>query len=212
MSFAKGVVHGAEGEIGDAIGEIGTLAATIMGHLDDPRMHRLEQALEREELAEQHATEDALAHGLNKATGRARAAMRGVSAAASGLNQAITQRRLAYNDLGVAAGREAPCPERSRRKIAAIVAAIPLVELVVGRARALAGDDVCAPEYDQAAGRGLGLALYHDVPVGRAFLRACGELSFTRDYFGIVAGEWQQRLFALRQVKDRIGGRRPGLD
>lgn len=212
MSFAKGVVHGAEGEIGDAIGEIGTLAATIMGHLDDPRMHRLEQALEREELAEQHATEDALAHGLKEAKLGAHAAMRGVSAASSGLNQAMTQRRLAYNDLGLAAGRQVSGPQRSRRKIAAILAAIPLVELVVGRARALAGDDVRTPEYDQAAGRGLGMALYHDVPVARAFLRACGELTYTRDYFGIVEGEWQQRLFALRQVKDRIGGRRPGLD
>jgi hypothetical protein len=109
---------------------------------------------------------------------------------------------------GVGADGVTRGPEGSKHKSAGILAAIPIVEIVIARARSLSQRK--APAYSEDAGRGLGIASYHGYREASSFLRAAGELNYCNVYFGIVAGDWEERRQALLAVKDRIGGPRPG--
>ena len=114
-----------------------------------------------------------------------------------------------YNHLGDEAARTSGAPEASQQTIAGVLSAIPVVQMVIARAQALA-DLPGAPAYNENAGKGLGMATHAGMPVAAAFTRACGELSYSRTYYRTVLGEWQARLNALLAVKEKIVGPRPG--
>ena len=80
---------------------------------------------------------------------------------------------------------------------------------MVARASALCQESI-APAYDEDAGHQLALATVRGNPKAGAFLRACGELDYTKLYFETVEADWQERLEALLQVKETVGGSRPG--
>lgn len=205
--LASGIVFAAGGDLGDAINQVGVVAGIVLDYTSDDKMKVLEAKLRgaKQGMKTERAAE--LSARLAAANRAVSQALHTVAAAKSNLLQALTQRRKAYNAAGRAAGAQVDAPD-SRHKVAGILSAIPIVEIVVGRARAIA-QKATAPAYTKDAGHGLAMAAYHGWPVATSFMRACGELNYCKTYFGTVAADWQDRLDALLEVKERIGGSRP---
>ncbi|MDB4963021.1 MAG: hypothetical protein JWP01_3020 [Myxococcales bacterium] len=203
-------VYATTGDIGDAVNQIGVTASTILGHVND---EKLADTMSRIDLAEQNAktaTRTQLGLQLSSARSSVMASHRRFAVAGHDLEHAMSERRHAYNALAISAGAEIRCPEKSRHKIAGMLAAIPLVEIVVSRAQMLGSME--APAHNDAAARGLGMAAYHGLPIAGEFRRACGELNYMRTYARGTESDWTERLHALLDVKTRIIGRRPGDD
>ena len=205
--LASGIVFAAGGDLGDAINQVGVVAGIVLDYTSDDKMKVLEAKLRGAKQGMKTERAAALSERLAAANRAVSQALHAVAAAKSNLLQALTQRRKAYNAAGRAAGAQVDAPD-SQRKIAGILSAIPIVEIVVGSARAIA-HKATAPAYTKDAGHGLAMAAYHGWPVATSFMRACGELNYCKTYFGTVAADWQDRLDALLEIKERIGGSRP---
>jgi hypothetical protein len=201
-------VYAATGEAGDAINQLGVVAGTLLGHVNDKRIAVAMGKLAKAEKLHRSATSTRLAADLQTARVGLLRANVALTINGDGLHAVLSERRKIYNNLAFAAANEIPCPERSQHKIAGMLAAIPLVEMVVAGARVLGS--VTTPPSNALAERGLGMAAYHGMPVAAAFQRACGELNYTRTFARSVQGEWSERLHALLEIKTRIGGLRAG--
>lgn len=210
-NIASGVAFALSGEVGDAIDKAGAIAATLIGHLNDGKIDRAVAKLTKLEKKVKTTEAQGLMAELTGTRADVEAAKAGVKQSGAFLQSALTDRRIAYNKLALTTGSHLPCPESSREKISGILAAIPLVEIVVSKARGL--NEACSPPiYSEMAGRGLGMAKANGFPVADTFLRACGELAHVKLYANTIEGDWTQRLNALITVKQQILGQRPGED
>ena len=202
------VVYAATGEAGDAINQLGIVAGTLLGHVNDKRINTVMSKLQQAQHRHKSAINAGLGADLRAARSGVMAANQQLVKVGGKLDTTLVGRRNAYNALAAAVHQELPCPERNRYKIAGMLSAIPLVETVIARAQVLGA--ISVPAYNEAAARGLGMAAHHGRPVAGAFLRACGELNFNRMTARLAQGEWGERLQALLQLKTQIGGLRPG--
>lgn len=204
-----GVLQATAGSLPDTFEQIGIVAAGVISTITDPRLESATARLERAQKT-MRLTKDKQLRDEHAASQMAiKESMKRLDAAKKMLRLAIGARRNAFAVAGREAAREARGPKRSKDKIAAIIAAIPRVEVVVARAKAIARRAV-SPAPTEFARRGLGMATHHNIDRVGAFLRVCGELNNTRLHFGLIASEWQTRLDALNRVKTQIEGRRPG--
>ncbi|MFN0249181.1 MAG: hypothetical protein ACKV2T_20020 [Kofleriaceae bacterium] len=205
----SGVAFAVSGDVGDAIDKAGAIAAPLIGHVNDGKIDHAIEKLTK--LEKQVKTTDAqmLMAELTGTRADVEGAKAGVQESGGKLQAELSHRRIAYNTLALTTADHLPCPESSRKKIAGILAAIPLVEIVVSKARGL--NQACTPPlYSEMAGRGLGMAKANGLPVADRFLRACGELAHVKLYASSIEGDWTQRLSALISVKQQILGQRPG--
>ena len=205
------VAYAASGEVGDTIDKVGVIAATLLGHLNDGKVARARARLDKLTSAVRTAKGRELGASFQATVKGVAVGYAGVEATTARVEEALTDRRIAYNKLALTTASELPCPESSRAKISGALAAIPLVEFTLARFARLS-DASLVPPHNEFAARGLGMARAHGRPVAERFLRACGELAYTRLWSTSAEGDWQERLDALVAVKTQILGRRPGND
>lgn len=205
--FFKGI--GGDASAGDGVGQAGSFASAIVDLIAEDRMSAAKQRLALAEADYTSQTGKALHAKLQAAQHTVLAMISSIEAHRSGLYQALTLRRQAYNALGFAASTHTPCPEQSRRRISAILAAIPLAEYVAGRARAITLIST-PPPYTGEAGRGYAMAVKRKEVKLPVFLRAWGEIRHIGMFYSADAAKWETRLSQLNAVKTQIGGRRPG--
>lgn len=135
------------------------------------------------------------------------------SGATHTMREKLAARRAAYNEAGIAAGTAAGSNGKSNDRIAAMIAAIPIAEMVVGRLHAinskLNAKDVW-PAYSREGGIGYGIALYHKNSAAWNLPIALGLIQSAQIGFAMYLDSWEDGLSHLQQVKERIGGARPG--
>lgn len=208
-NMVTGVVHGLAGETGDAISSLGTIVSTVVSHLNSDRLEKAEAKLAKAERKYKESRVIATWATVDSARASVRSKLHGVVGAKAKMQAALTDHRAAYNQLGMAAGSEIQCPEGSQHRISAMLAAIPLVEVVVARARAVR-NAAAMPAYTKESGIGLGMAEYHREPNAPAFKTAVSEMHWARDKFAAEATKWEERLAKLMEVKTAIIGESPG--
>ena len=152
----------------------------------------------------------ALQEQLEAKRNAASSAVSALRASRHALLAALTERRVAYNAAGLAASEVAVGSAESKDKVAAIIAAIPIVESVVASMRTILSKVFeFEPRYTREAGIGYGMALYAqsweaaDLPI------AIGQLRQVADTIDASLENWQQRLSSLVRAKDRVAGARP---
>ena len=125
----------------------------------------------------------------------------------------MTARRKAYNTAGKSAGDVAVGSRNSQQKIAAMIAAIPIVENAVAALQNIGNKTKNArPRYSPEAGLGYGIALYHKEKAAFNLPVAVGVLEWCNAFFGETYQDWSERLKSLRDLKEQIAGTRPGPD
>jgi Domain of unknown function (DUF4157) len=208
FDVATTIAHIAKGDVGDAIDKVGVIAGTLLSHMNDGRIARAEAKLEQANERAKTARGQELQERLHAAKNAVSKALSEVQTAKTGLLRTLTARRESYNALGIAAGSEIDCPTDSRHKISGMLAAIPIVETVVSRARNIAEKSV-APNYNTNAGKGFAMAQYARHPKVSVFLTALGQVAHSKYRFAAVANDWEHRLRQLQDVKRKITGARP---
>ncbi|MFN0250133.1 MAG: hypothetical protein ACKV2T_24830 [Kofleriaceae bacterium] len=207
--YVAGAFHAMAGDVGDAVEKAGSVAAAFLGTINTRKIDTAMSKLAGIETRIKTVEGKQLASGLLAARIDLQGAQIGLDKAGGDLETALGERRLAYNRLALTTAEALPCPESSRKKIAGVLAAIPLVEIVVSRARGLSSV-ATAPAYNEVAGRGLGMAKTNGLPVADRFIRACGELDHVALFAQTMEGEWRRRLEQLVSVKRQILGERAG--
>ncbi len=208
-SLVTAVVYDLNEDYGDAIDKVGVLVSTIVSHLNADKLDKAQKKLESAEKRYKDARVSEAALRVNGARSRLKGSLADVDKAKAELLETLSARRDAYNDLGTTAAAEIDCPGDSGKTISGMMAAIPLVELVIARARSIR-IAAATPAYSKASGVGLGIARYHQEPNVDHFLRCVGELRWARGTFEKEEQRWQKRLTQLLAVKEQIIGSRPG--
>ena len=208
-SFFAAIAHVAEGGVGDAIEKIGELASEAVSHSHDAQL----AALSAEKLAATVDGASFLDEQLRLSTREGLAgvaeASHGLAAQIDGVLIALSERRSAYSGLGASVGSHVPAEqESSRGKLAAIPAALPIVEMVVAKAGAIR-EAAAIPRYDEGAGRGLGMAQRHNHPAGASFLEAARDVISSAHYGTKEEETWRRRRDQLFVATDRMVGPRP---
>jgi hypothetical protein len=204
------IAHVAEGNVGDAIEKVGDLAARAASHMNDAKIASAEQKLGELKIEAARNATNATVQAYGGAAHAVVEALAVLEAQRINVRSALGARRTAYGGLGEAAARTIPSARApGREKIAAIFAAIPLVEVVVAKARAIR-IAAAVPEGEPAAERGLGIAHAHNQPSATNFLRACDLLAGANQFGAAHETKWAARRDQLFKVKEATLGRRPG--
>ena len=201
------LVHIGEGGIGDAVEKVGEFAAKAVSHAYDDAIETAKNKVEQLRFAEVSNSRDALLATLGASGLRLHEAVTAVEEQRGVLRSALGARRTAYNNLGQAAAKAVPSAP-GKHKVAASLAAIPLVDAVIAKAHDLrASANVPAPE--AAAERGLRIAHDNGHPSGKSFLVACDQLNAARQRGAADERKWIARRDQLFAVKEAMFGRRP---
>jgi Domain of unknown function (DUF4157) len=204
FAILSGLAHVAAGEVGDAISKIGELAGTLLSRMNHRSIAQLEVTLVVSERTIKNEKLKSLAAMLDARKARVRQSTHQLDSAKSAIATATAARSAAYKSLGSAAASELNVPEEEKRKVSAMIAALPMIELVAARARSIANTPR-PPAYNDTAGHGLWLAVASGDRHVAAFLRAHGEISGARELYGRVASHWERRLAQVRTVANGVG-------
>jgi hypothetical protein len=203
------VGHLLMGNWADAADQVGTLAGTLIGHMNDGKFAAAERKLAGAEKKYTEARTKEVAHRVNVARATLNKSLADLNAAKDAVLQALTDRRNAYNSLGTTAASEIDCPEGSQHRIAGMLSAIPLVEVCIARARSIK-QAAKVPAYTSKSGKGFAMARYHQDGNTGDFLWAVAELNWAYNTFSQEERKWDERLTQLLVVKEKIIGPRPG--
>ncbi|MBA3501294.1 MAG: hypothetical protein H0T65_13030, partial [Deltaproteobacteria bacterium] len=209
FSFLSGAAHIAAGEVGDAISSVGEVAGYLLSWVNHRNIAAVEQRLRKAEKQMKTARGKALSSMVEAKKSGLRRSIIDVEQSKERILQVNAERRHDYTKLGDAAASELDGNGESKQKLSAMLAAIPLVEMVTSRARAIVAKSQLPP-YSEAAGHGLWLATTQGEQRVPAFLRAVGEIEGTRDIYMRVAMKWSNRLEQLKGLKQAVIGPRPG--
>ncbi len=193
------------------LGSVGSVATMILDVFPDERIQ-----IAKAKLATAHATmknkkADELQARLGKSKQAMSVAIALVEAAIAELRVGLSTRRDAYDDAAIEAGQVASGDSTSKAKIAGFIAAIPIVEHVVGKLNIIVDRTANPrPPYSAAAGVGYGIALYHQKWEAINLPNAIGSLEFCHMIFSELANDWGIRLQQLLAAKTRMSGERPG--
>jgi hypothetical protein len=200
---AKFMAGGAEF---DAVEFIGQTAGAVSA--DDLQQLRHALASHEEQLEDAETRE--LVAGVQSAKGKALAAIAGVDGKRSALRQSIGARKDCYARAGAASAKASGGNAATQNKITSMMAAIPVVEVVMHQLQTMVGTLQGRPHYSEAAGRGFGIATWNQMPQAENFVLALEQMEYCRIYFGDLLRDWQQRLSGLKAVRVQLGGARPG--
>ena len=127
------------------------------------------------------------------------------------LRSTLSSRRAAYNKSAQSDAASAGPDSAGQKKVAAIIAAIPLVEHVIGRLLGVAavGRDV-RPAYTSEAGRGYNMALQRGMEQAMELPIAIGEMEHCHVAAAEQVDVWRARLQQLNQIRNKIEGVHPG--
>ncbi len=189
---------------------IGGIANGVIDLVSESQLEAAKQKL----AAAQQKMHDSRARELQERLEGAKVGARGqintLSAAMHALRKSLASRRAVYNEAGTAAGAAAGRGGQSNNRVAAMLAAIPLVETVVARMRSIYSRVKDAPPaYTREAGIGYGIALYHQSWAAWDLPSALGLIQNLQLYFGWGLADWEASLGQLQSVQERLGGPRP---
>ncbi len=207
-SFFAMIGHLAQGGVGDAIEKVGELAGEVMSHARDAELaaagaERTRAEVERATYLDE-ITRTAVRSGLVQVV----EATYALGAQIDLVLVAVGERRSAYSDLGTSVGAAVPKEyEGSRRKLAAIPAALPFAEMVVAKAEAIR-EVAVLPSYNEAAGRGLGIAHAHAHPAAIPFIESSRDIVSARSYGESEEATWRRRRDELFKTTNQMVGPR----
>jgi hypothetical protein len=208
-TIAAAVAHIVQGEVGDAIDKVGVIAGIVLNHIEDWRITSAKQKLGKALRQMKTARGREIAAKISAGRSALLGAFLEFERSKELLRAVYTQRRNAYNLFGAAAGREHQGSSESKQQLSALMSAIPIVEIVVAKARSIVGKAVL-PEYTERAGHGLWMAnRYHDAKVP-LFIAALGEIEGAREIYQLVFQKWNARLKQLTALEQQVLGARPG--
>lgn len=197
----------------DPLAAIGTVGSFLIDMIPDPRMEAAEAKLAAAKKKMHDKKAEAAQARLEGAKKKALKAVHELSATKHTLREKLGARRDAYNAAGTAAGAAAGTKHQPNDRIAAMIAAIPLVEMMVARLRTIKGKaDAAVPAYSSDAGIGFGIALHHQNWAAWDLPRALGLISQLQFEFAWTLADWESNLASLKGVMEQIGGARPGGD
>jgi hypothetical protein len=200
--------------VGDGIEQIGIIAGKLLSHVNDAKIAAAQRRADIALAQMRKLRGEAASATVAAAQSALEAALLRVPAGNALLRKSMTLRRQAYNELGVAAGSELDCPQTSRAKIAGMLAAIPIAEMVAARAGVIRERSARAPGYDHDAGRGFAMSRhamtrYPKMIETIEFVRGLDELVYCERYYGHLEKVWTQRVVQLHEVRRKIIGARP---
>jgi Domain of unknown function (DUF4157) len=204
FAVLAGLAHVAAGEVGDSISKIGELAGTLLSRMNHRSIARLEVTLAIRERTIKSERGKSFAAMLDARKARVRQSTHVLASARSGVEIATAARSAAYKNLGRAAASELGVSEEEKRKVSAMISALPMIELVATRARSIASTPP-PPAYSETAGHGLYLAVTSGDRHVSSFLRALGEIAGAREMYGRVANHWDRRLVQVRALANGVG-------
>jgi hypothetical protein len=195
----------------DKLEAVGTISSLILDIIPIAGMKEAEGKLAAAQEKMKTAKGKQLQANLEAAKASSRGAVHDLAGKRDSLLSALTARRLAYNTAGDASGHAATGNDASKKKVAGLVAAIPIVENVVAALRNISSKTAFArPEWDEKSGLGYGIALYHQNWEAIDLPTAIGMLEWCNLYFGFTGEDWQDRLTMLLKTKEQLQGTTPG--
>jgi hypothetical protein len=207
FDIIAGLVHTLDSP-GDVIEKMGDVAAKMASHMNDEKIAAAKQKLSglRTQVAE--LSKMAIVQTFAGTTFRLNAALANVEQQVGLVRSALGARKSAYGALGESMSKAVPSAP-GKDKIAGSMAAIPLVEMVVMKAREIRiGANV--PDYDAAAARGLSIARANHHPTATTFMSGCDQLRAAHVFGTKEERKWSTRRDELFKLKESMLGRRPG--
>lgn len=114
---------------------------------------------------------------------------------------AYLARRESYDDVGT---------KTQNPRLASLLAAIPVVEAVVARARIIVERTAnVRPECTEQAALGYGIALQHKKEEAMMLPLVLGMLEGTHSHFQVLCDRWSTRLKSLLAIKEQLSGMEP---
>lgn len=124
-------------------------------------------------------------------------------------------RKQSYTEAGSASAENSGGNANTRSKITGSMAAVPIVEHVLGMAKNIVDRTsiaLGAVHYSENAGSGFHMAVQDQNVQTKHWVAALAQIEYVRIWFGEVVQEWSTRLASLRGVQTRLGGDRPDPD
>jgi hypothetical protein len=181
---------------------------------------RIVNAAYADEIADAQAALDAAIADVRRLVGEAAAstlqarqidlqtAQRNLITARTAVTPLLIDRRAAYSNLAQVAARRSGGSSGTQSRIAGIIAAIPIAEVVVSRASGViaAADSALNISYTANSGIGFNMAMYAGYRQANTLVQHISWLSGMRDQFVSDQTFWDNRLRAMQTVVTQLAG------
>ncbi|MEO1094778.1 MAG: DUF4157 domain-containing protein [Cyanobacteria bacterium J06638_28] len=182
------------------------LAGRVIDYIYSADLARARTAIQEAKREYREAALSAANSELLAAVDRFNASLHEISAKSNGLKADIKDRRAAYTEFANLVARRGGGSSRDRNRMRALIAAIPIVEVVVNRAENVIST-ASVPEYSTDSGVGAYMLNYHGhVDEVSQFATAAGHMDAYSVIFQTHHQFWSERLASLRMVLQGLRG------